>query len=50
MAITTRVHEWTVRLLVKAREDNAPESGAFGFGVALSTAPPIGGVTLEFCQ
>jgi hypothetical protein len=50
MAITTRVHEWTVRLLAKCREDDAPNSNAFGFGVALATAPPTGGVTLEFCQ
>jgi hypothetical protein len=34
----------------KSREEAAPESEAFAFGVALSTAPPNGGVTLEFCQ
>ena len=50
LAITTRIHDWTIRLLAKPREEATPESEAFAFGVALSTAPPNGGVTLEFCQ
>lgn len=50
IAITTRTHEWTVRLIEKAKDDSAPAHSAFGVGVALSTAPPFGGVTLELCQ
>lgn len=36
--------------MTPSREDRAPESGAFGFGVALSNAPPFGGVTLDICK
>ena len=48
--ITTRIHEWTVRLLANSREDAEPDCESFAFGVALNQAPPHGGVTLEFCQ
>jgi hypothetical protein len=50
LAITTRIHEWTIRLLAKSRDDAAPECEAFAFGIALNQAPPLGGAPLEFCQ
>lgn len=49
LAVATRIHQWTVRLLPKQEHCGEPEAEAFGFGVSLSNAPP-GGATLEFCQ